>query len=124
MPWLPEDKKEQGELEAWETRAPQWRRLSKTGANVPGRKPHNPLWEPASFILRVQASKKAGANQLYGSSEEKRKEKKLQEVWGPNKEEDSCKADVLKELQGYKATKNGTLKGLQGTVETQETTLL
>lgn len=60
--WLPKDKTGKGELEAWETRAPQCRRLSKTGTNVPGWKPHNPLWEPASFILQVQASKKAGAN--------------------------------------------------------------
>lgn len=44
----------------------------------------------------------------------RRGRKKLKEVWKPNKEEDSCKAGVLKELQGYKATKNGTLKGLQG----------
>lgn len=58
-----------------ETRAPQSRRLSKTETNVSGCKPHIPLWEPASFILQVQASKKAGARQFYGSSEEKRKEK-------------------------------------------------
>lgn len=59
----------------------------------------------------------------------RRGRKKLKEVWRPNKEEDSCKAGVLKELQGYKATKNGTLKGLQGkglqgTVETSRNHLV
>lgn len=78
--------------------------------NVPGRKPRIPFWEPTFFILQIQASKEAGVHQLYGSSEEKRKEKTSRKsgdqrkgrLWGKS----------LKGTSVYKATQNGTLKGL------------